>query len=403
MPLRGTHPQEIEINFAHVLIDVWLHLSYRPTVGLGLGATIFYHGSKDIGRQLLMIISRTDSTTPQSMMKFLWSSAQPLLPPLPTHLVSSYPLNRAIAQTFVIACNESTQQLEFTLRSEGLTPDILRQQPRPDYQHYARSTLALLNHRRAWERATHNEGLTLIVEADFVPVRGIGKLPLPFAFNEGFNDGFNNGFNDGNEKLSVGIAWLYTCAAQIYSVSEMGYGKGFSTAMVAYIITPKSAIALLEIFQTLEQVAKPTCYKAWDSQLDYRLRQRGFENFISFRNYGEHGGRPNPEHKRHGLSATHRADVLYGPLAFTPAYALSGRDEAIAQAKELDRAETIHKRSVLAHLAQHFRYLWVRGHARIKGIGRLIFGRFLHTKVARESSVPLWLLYFAIRRHFSVH
>lgn len=331
------------------------------------------------------------------MMKSLLSSAQPLLPPLPTHLASSHPLNRAIAQTLVIACNEPTQQLESTLQAEALKPDILRQQPRPDYRHYARSTLALLNHRRAWERASQNEGLTLIVEADFVPVRGIGKLPLPFAFNDARNDAFHNG----NEKPPVGIAWLYTCAAQIYSVSEMGYGKGFSTAMVAYIITPKSAIALLEIFQVLEKVADPTCYKAWDSQLDYRLRQQGFENFIPFRNYGEHGGRPNPEHKHHGLSATHRADVLYGPLAFTPTYALSDRDEAIAQREGLDIAETINERSVLARLAQHLRYVLIRGHARLKGIGRLILGRFLHTKVARESSVPLWLLHFAIRRHFS--
>lgn len=317
------------------------------------------------------------------------------LPPRLPSLASSPALNQAIAQTLIIACNEPTQQLSATLRAEGLAPEILRQQPQPEHQDYARSTLALLNHHQAWERAKHHDGLTLIVEADFVPVRDIGNLPLPFAFNAS------------SQERPVGIGWLYTCAAQIYSVSETGHGNGFSTSMVAYIITPASAIALLEIFYTLEQVAKPTRYRAWDSTLDHQLRQRGFDNFIPFRNYGEHGGRPNPEHKHHGLSATHRADVLYGPLAFPPAYVLPSVKVDCGQLtacnQTLDTMQIHDQGKIGTLITQHIRYILIRSYARSKGIGRLIFGRFLHTKVAKESTVPLWLLHFAIRRHFSLY
>lgn len=323
-------------------------------------------------------------------MKSLWSSSHSFLPPSPPNLASSPALKSAITQTLVIACTEITKDLERTLRQEELDYQILRQQPQPSQENYARSTLALLNHRRAWQKASQNKGLTLIVEADFVPVKGMGNLPLPFPMDD---------------DKRIGIAWLYTCAAQIYSVSELGHGRGFSTAMVAYVITPQSAIALLDIFPTLEQVAKPTHYKAWDSKLDDCLRKRGFENFISFRNYGEHGGRPNPEHKHHGLSATHRADVLYGPLAFMPAYALPEHPTVLDQGKTPETQDGMASSNGLlaTPLKNYAYYLLVRGYARIKGLGRLILGRFLHAKVARQSSVPLWLLHFAIRRHFSLH
>ena len=380
------------------ILNSWLHLSYLPTAGFCLRTKFFTTYPKghnrapasglnpNVGRQLFRTISQDHFYDATKTMKSLWSFAHELLPPHPPNLASSPSLKSAITQTLIIACTEPTQQLETTLAEEGLKCEILRQKPQSNYQHYARSTLALFNHRRAWQRASQSHGLTLVLEADFVPVRGLGTLPLPFA---------------PEDYVTMGIAWLYSCAAQVYSVSEMGHGKGFSTSMVAYIITPESAIALLDIFKQLEQTQKPTHYKAWDSELDDCLRQRGFENFIPFRNYGEHGGLPNPEHKRHGLSATHRADVLYGPLAFTPAYALAppyrGKQTAKSSRATYEASDTY------TSLTQHLRYLWVRGYARIKGLGRLIFGRFLHSKIMRESSVPIWLLHFAIRRHLSIH
>ena len=117
----------------------------------------------------------------------------------------------------------------------------------------------------------------------------------------------------------------------------------------------------------------PAAYSAWDSEVDAFLLKRGLKNYLPFRNYGEHGGgQPNPEHRAFGLSTTHRADVLYRKLAFPPPYAA---------------------------------YYWppaVRLQARLKGIARLLMGRFVRVPILRESSVPQRLLWFAVSRQLSL-
>ncbi|WP_416667045.1 LPS biosynthesis glycosyltransferase [Egbenema bharatensis] len=271
-------------------------------------------------------------------------------------------LTDSIGTVFVLAHRESTQQLEQTLTTEGLKYEVLRQVHPPEFQGFSRSYLCLLNHCRAWQKASQLSQPSLILEADFVPVVGLSQLPLPYDASQ----------------PNLGIAWLYACAAQVYSVSASGYAEGFSTAMVAYIVTPQSANSLLELAQTIEQTIGTNQYSAWDSEVDRFLRDRHFKNYIPFRNYGEHGGRPNPEHRQHGLSSAHRADVLYGQLAFIPLYA--------GQNKPL----------------QYLNYWRIRLQARIKGIGRLGLGKFLRPRVIQHSSVPLRLLRFAIQRQWAI-
>lgn len=265
-----------------------------------------------------------------------------------------------IHQTYIIAYKESTQQLEDEFAIEGLSCEVVRQVHKEQFQGYSPSYLCLLNHRTAWEKATQSSGLTLIVEADFVPVVGLGKLPLPFKANQ----------------QDVGIAWLYTCAPQVYSVSDEGYAEGFSTSMVAYIITPASAKALLALSDEIAATSGPTAYSAWDSTVDKFLRSRGFKNYIPFRNYGEHGGKPNPEHRQNGLSPAHRADILYGRLAFMPPFAAEHQNPSL-------------------------RLMAARLQARYKGLARLAAGKFLRPKIVRTSSVPLRLVKFAMRRQLS--
>lgn len=290
----------------------------------------------------------------------------------------SYALNRSlcrnVAQTFVIAYKENTQILEKTLENQGFHCEVLRQVHQPEYKHYSPSYLCLLNHCQAWKRASESKGLTLVMEADFVPVKRMGQLPLPVN----------------PDKANVGIAWLYTCAPQLFSVSEDGYAQGFSASTVAYLITPASAIALLKMADGIRTSPGPYAYSAWDSEIAGFLRDHQFENFIPRRNYGEHGGLPNPEHRQYGLSATHRADVLYGTLAFTPPYA--------ALEQQASRSWT---ESFIAGLKCRYCYFSTRLQARLKGLGRLLLGKFLRGKVVRGSSVPTWLLWFAIQRQFS--
>ena len=266
-----------------------------------------------------------------------------------------------VGQVFIIAYKESTQLLEEAIKQENLPCQVLRQEQKEEYKNYSPSYRCLLNHKRAWESAWQQNQLTLIIEADFVPVLGFGKLPLPFNPDDN----------------TVGVAWLYTCAPQIYSVSQEGYAQGYSTSAVAYLVTPQGACCLIELAEAIKEKIGPSNYSSWDSGVDAFLRARKLKNYISFRNYGEHGGMPNLEHYRNGLSLTHRADVLYGKLAFTPLY-VTGRAEG------------------------QLTFLRERLQARLKGIARLATGRFLRLPILKGSRVPLRLLGFALRRQLSM-
>lgn len=265
-------------------------------------------------------------------------------------------LAEAIGQTFILAYKESTDLLEKALTQSGLSCEVLRQADQPEYQHYASIYRCMLNHQQAWIRATQSSEPTLIVEADFVPVLGFGDLPLPFRIDQ----------------TDVGICWLYTCASQLYSVTTEGFGEGYSTGLVAYIVTPQAAQILCEFVTEITE-AHGTGYFNFDSYVDWFLRLHHLKNYIAFRNYGEHGGKPNPEHRRNGMSGIHRADVLYGKLAFLPPYVAASKHPGL-------------------HL------LLARGRARLKGIGRLLLGKFLRPQVLRHSTVPWRLLGFAVRR-----
>ncbi|BCL35636.1 LPS biosynthesis glycosyltransferase [Nostoc sp. MS1] len=274
--------------------------------------------------------------------------------------VNNYLINY-IDKVLIIAHKEATDQLEVTLKQEEFDYEVLRQESKPEFKDFSRSYLCLLNHRHAWERAAQADKPTLIIEADFVPVIGFGKLPLPFN----------------PDQTDVGISWLYTCAPQVYHVSPEGYAQGYSTSAVAYIVNPQSATYLLELADEVTEKIGATKYSTWDSDIDKFLRQRQLKNYIPWRNYGEHGGLPNPEHKQNNLSKVHRADVLYGKLAFTPLYAV-GEQGGTGN------------------------FLNVRLQARLKGIARLAVGRFLRPPVVKGSTTPMRLIKFALLRQFSL-
>jgi hypothetical protein len=269
-------------------------------------------------------------------------------------------LVEAIGQTFIIAYQEFTDPLEQCLNQEGLSCRVLRQVHLPQYKNYASAYRCFLNHFEAWKLAAQGTKPTLIVEADFVPVLGMGNLPSPLD----------------PERSDAGLAWLYTCAPQIYSVSAKGYAVGFSTAAVAYMVTPAAAEGLLDFAQHVITHADPTQYITWDSEVEGFLRRQGFQCYVPFRNYGEHGGKPNPEHKRAGLG-THRADILFGSLAFCPFYAKDEPTPPIA--------------------------LWkTRLGGRIKGVVRLVLGRYLRWKILFTSSTPFRILSFAVGRQLTL-
>ncbi len=264
-------------------------------------------------------------------------------------------LVNSLNKVFIIAYKEATDQLEAYLKEEGFDCEVLRQENKPEYQEFSPSYRCLLNHRQAWQKAADSPQPSLVIEADFVPVKNFGQLPLPFR----------------KDSEKIGISWIYTCAPQVYWVSEEGYAQGFSTSTVAYIISPKAARCLMEFADQVGQETGGKVYSTWDSQVDTVLRSHQFKNFIPFRNYGEHGGIPNPEHRQNGLSPGHQADVLWGDLAWTPLYA-----------KEYNVAQ-------------------IRLKARIKGVLRVLKGNFLRRKTVQNSSVPGRLIRFCVRRQLT--
>lgn len=276
----------------------------------------------------------------------------------PIAATNSPKLIDSLGKVLIVAYQESTDLLQRYFTELGFDCQVIRQQHQPEYKNYSQSYLVLLNHCTAWEIATQATQPTLIVEADFVPVINFHQLPLPFS----------------PQQPNVGISWLYTCAPQVYSVSADGYAEGFSTSMVAYIITPQGANYLLALAQAIAQNPGPTVYSSWDSQIDGFLRQKKLKNFLPLRNYGEHGGLPNREHHQHGLSKSHRADVLYGKLAFLPMYA--------------DNSQ--------------IQFILIRFKARIKGIARLLLNKFLRIAVIKGSSVPGRLIKFALSRQLTL-
>ncbi len=266
-----------------------------------------------------------------------------------------------VKRAFIIAYKEQTEDLFSYLSDEGFACEVLRQQHSKEQKDHSPSYLCLCNHCEAWQRIVQEDKPALIVEADFVPVRDFGKLPLPF---------------DGT-RTDTGIAWLYTCAPQLYSVSPQGFAGGYSTSLVAYILTPKAARILLQLKERIRQEPGPTAYSSWDSTIDAVLRERKLKNYIPQRNYGEHGGLPNLEHYRHNLSKIHRADVLYGELAFVPLYAKGKRNPKLV-------------------------FRWERFRARMKGIARLLGGKYLRFSIIHRNKHRQRLVRFAISRQLTL-
>lgn len=267
-------------------------------------------------------------------------------------------LRDAIDATFVIAYRENTTMLESILSREQLSYEVLRQVEGELPAEFSRSYGCLMNHCKAWRKVIASGKSALIMEADFVPVNGMADLPMLCDVTDD----------------RTAVAWLYTCASQLYHVTAEGFAEGFSVSTVAYVVTPTAAIALLDLAELIRLEYGECSYSPWDSKIEAFLRSRSMRCYIPFRNYGEHGGIPNPEHAQNRdrwkqLSTCHRADRLYGELAFLPAYASS-----------------------VWEFRQARLYAWV------KGLGRLFLGKFLRWKVVRRSRQPLRLVGFALRR-----
>ncbi|MCP5421027.1 MAG: LPS biosynthesis glycosyltransferase [Gammaproteobacteria bacterium] len=266
-----------------------------------------------------------------------------------------------VSLVIIVAYKEKTSRLECAFAKEFFSTLVVRPNYSDEELGYSQTVRVLINHFNAWKICAKRATSTIVVEADFVPCVGFGDFPVPFS----------------ESMSSRAWGWLYSCGPTIYELiqeADCVYARGHSAAPVATIIGPEAANILCEFAEQEITEKNPYKYSYWDTYARMFLQKRGVNSYISFRNYGEHGGIPNPEHKIAGLkSVTHRADVLMNQLYFLPDYA--------------------HNRKIV--------FVKIRCFAKIKGWMRLIFFRTLEKQTLIQSSQRMDLLKFAFIRLLS--
>jgi hypothetical protein len=255
----------------------------------------------------------------------------------------------------IIAHHEDTTLLRTTFESEGLAVEEVRGPYASEHAYFSAIMRCMVNHANAWRIAATRDRPTVIVEADFVPVRGFGGLQAPLPEN-------------GVERF---LCYLYAVGPQVWELVRPDLARGHGGGMVALLMPPAVATLLLEFYEE-ELGANPRGeYSPFDSKVGYWLMKHGVESYIPYRHYGEHGGIGNPEHAAAGLGRAHRADALQGKLAFLPDYSAGS----------------------------HVKFWTSRMRARVWGVLRLLSGRYLAWRDFKQSS-KLQMLRYGVGRLF---
>jgi hypothetical protein len=276
----------------------------------------------------------------------------------------------AVARVFIVAHREKTARLENELGRQGLAVTVLRKEDDAITREFSPNLRCLLNHAAGWEIAARSEGLSLFVEADFAPCRDFGNLPLPF-----------------DPSLHGDAAWAYVYAGgpRIYAREASGHLLAHACSTVAYVVPPRVArMGLVYLADLRNRHPDWRLYHAFDTELQWYLMGYGAKAYVPWRQLGEHGGRPNPEHfgtgmgasrlrrllARAGVGLNHYADALAGPLAFSPDYAAGGR----------------------------LRLLRIRAEGRVTGLLRLLLGKTMKPITPLSRRERLSLAWCCLRR-----
>jgi hypothetical protein len=209
---------------------------------------------------------------------------------------------------YIIRYKEDVARLKRAFAEEGFQVHLQEGPYTAEQLTYSPSIQCLVNHANAWRRVKASGMPAIIVEPDFVPVRGFGAMTCPMP-----NDRANP---------AVGMAWLYACGPILYGIDKRGCLFGHATSVAGYLLTPEVAEKLLQFFEREMARPVPGEYRAWDSALGVYLRKEcGVLNYLPYRQLGEHGSDSRAEHKAFGMSKNwHQADHLAAPLHFLPIY-----------------------------------------------------------------------------------
>ena len=215
-------------------------------------------------------------------------------------------LSDVIKRSIVLCYKEDVTDLRRELDRGGLPSIELRPSYTQDELRLPANTRTFINHRNAWEIAARSDGYTLICEADFVPCLGMADMPVFWP-------------------LDNPMAWgyLYQGSPRLLSIVQ-GRLRGHCAPLVAYVVNNKVAETMLQFFSEEMKQLENGIYGNFDAHLQWSVMGKGAEAYIPMKHYGEHGGKPNPEHASLGTlprAGRHRADILAAPLAFLPQYA----------------------------------------------------------------------------------
>lgn len=280
--------------------------------------------------------------------------------------INNYKLIDFVNHVFIVVHNEDTSLLENALQYEGFTSTIVKTEYTEVEKKYSKQSRCLLNHSNAWKQCSIRNDFSIIVEADFVPVIGLGQLPMPF---------------DPKEK-SNSCAWLYSGSSRLWTLKDNKYPIGFTSTNVAILISSEVAKVLVKFAEEEFNSKDPREYFPWDTYHWSYLVKNKINPYLPYRSYGEHGGLSNPEHSQAGINPAHQADVLWGKLYFLPLYAKGS----------------------------YLKYSYTRIRAKLRGIARLFLGKYLPVQRLisnnhqKEEKIPKFkMLIFSIKRLLCIY
>src|SRR5262245_15606983 len=132
----------------------------------------------------------------------------------------------------IIAHKEDTAPLRIALEAEGFAVDEVRGPYTTEQLNFSAIMRCFVNHANAWRIAAKRDRPTIIVEADFVPVKGFGDLPAPVPA----------------AKFSNSLAYLYSTGPAIWDLATANVARGHGGGAIALLIPPKVAVLLLQFF-----------------------------------------------------------------------------------------------------------------------------------------------------------
>lgn len=268
-------------------------------------------------------------------------------------------LSEVISQTYIVCHKEDVSDLHAALSEEGLNPSESRMAYSEEERNYHSSTKCFMNHASVWGKAASQPGYTLIVEADFVPCRGLGSLSTFWPTDD-----------------PEAWGYLYQGSPRLLAlVGEDEFLRAHCSPTVAYVINSVVASKLVDFYKGEFGRHDPQTHYTFESHMQWWIMGQGGKAYMPARHYGEHGGQPNPDHAavaNLSRQGEHHADNLAAPLVFLPQYAEGSR----------------------------LNYFRVRAVSKLLGVGRLATGRWVSVTDAYDLSRRdrLRMLWIGIKR-----